>query len=56
LLQCSHRKSLEFVVAGDADVTAVDCVTLAYLQRIQPELTSGVRIIDWTPEVLACRL
>jgi ABC-type phosphate/phosphonate transport system substrate-binding protein len=45
----SHRKSLELVVAGDADVTAVDCVTLAYLQRIQPELTSGVRIIDWTP-------
>jgi ABC-type phosphate/phosphonate transport system substrate-binding protein len=45
----SHRKSLELVVAGDADVTAVDCVTLAYLQRIQPQLTSGVRGIDWTP-------
>jgi ABC-type phosphate/phosphonate transport system substrate-binding protein len=45
----SHRKSLELVVAGDADVTAVDCVTLAYLQRIEPQLTSGVRVIDWTP-------
>lgn len=45
----SHRKSLELVVARDADVTAIDCVTLAYLQRIQPQLTSGVRVIDWTP-------
>jgi ABC-type phosphate/phosphonate transport system substrate-binding protein len=45
----SHRKSLELVAARDADVTAVDCVTLAYLQRIQPQLTSGVRVIAWTP-------
>ncbi len=45
----SHRKSLELVAARDADVTAVDCVTLAYLRRIQPQLTSGVRIIAWTP-------
>ena len=45
----SHRKSLEFVAARDADVTAIDCVTLAHLRRIQPQLTSGVRVIDWTP-------
>jgi ABC-type phosphate/phosphonate transport system substrate-binding protein len=45
----SHRKSLELVAARDADVTAVDCVTLAYLQRIQPQLTSVVRVVAWTP-------
>ncbi|HEY0340145.1 MAG TPA: hypothetical protein VGC34_05010, partial [Steroidobacteraceae bacterium] len=34
---------------GEADVTAVDCVTLAHLQRLQPHLTSRLRVIDWTP-------
>ena len=45
----SHRKSMELVASGEADVTAVDCVTLAYLQRLQPHLTSRLRVIDWTP-------
>jgi ABC-type phosphate/phosphonate transport system substrate-binding protein len=45
----SHRKSLEVVAAGDADVTAVDCVTLAHLQRHQPQLVSQLRVLDWTP-------
>lgn len=45
----SHRASLDLVAAGEADVTAVDCVTLAHLQRLEPELTSRLRVIDWTP-------
>ena len=48
-LSGSHRASLELVAAGEADVTAVDCVTLAHLQRLEPHLTAGLRVIDWTP-------
>lgn len=48
-LSGSHRASLDLVAAGEADVTAVDCVTLAHLQRLEPELTSRLRVIDWTP-------
>jgi ABC-type phosphate/phosphonate transport system substrate-binding protein len=45
----SHHRSMELVAAGEADVTAIDCVTLAYLQRLQRHLTSRLRVIDWTP-------
>ena len=45
----SHRRSLETVVAGDADVAAIDCVTLAHLERLESALTSKVRKIGWTP-------
>jgi ABC-type phosphate/phosphonate transport system substrate-binding protein len=45
----AHRKSMELVANGEADLTAVDCVTLAHLQTLQPELTSRLRVIDWTP-------
>lgn len=45
----SHLKSMELVACGEADVTAVDCVTLAHLQRFQPGLVSRLRVVDWTP-------
>jgi ABC-type phosphate/phosphonate transport system substrate-binding protein len=45
----SHRKSIELVAAREADVTAVDCVTLGHLQRFHTRLTSQVKVIDWTP-------
>ena len=48
-LSGSHRASLELVAAGEADVTAVDCVSFAHLQRFEPQLTSRLRVIDWTP-------
>jgi ABC-type phosphate/phosphonate transport system substrate-binding protein len=48
-LSGSHRTSLQWVAAGEADVTAVDCVTLAHLQKFEPHLTSRLRVIDWTP-------
>jgi ABC-type phosphate/phosphonate transport system substrate-binding protein len=45
----SHRKSIELIAAREADVTAVDCVTLRHLQRFHTHLTSQVKVIDWTP-------
>jgi ABC-type phosphate/phosphonate transport system substrate-binding protein len=45
----SHLGSLQQVAAGEADVTAVDCVTLALLQRHQPQLVAQLRVLDWTP-------
>lgn len=45
----SHRRSLEAIVAGEADVAAVDCVTFAHFQALDPALTSGVRVLSWTP-------
>lgn len=45
----SHRKSIELIEAGEADVAAIDCVTLEHLRRIRPQLISKVRVLDWTP-------
>jgi ABC-type phosphate/phosphonate transport system substrate-binding protein len=45
----SHRKSVELIVAGEADVAAIDCVTLEHLRRIRPQLISQISIVDWTP-------
>jgi hypothetical protein len=44
----SHRRSLELIGAGEADVAAIDCVTLEHLRRTHPLLISQVRVIDWT--------
>jgi ABC-type phosphate/phosphonate transport system substrate-binding protein len=44
----SHHQSVVQVAAGNADVTAVDCVTLAHLSRFEPALIAQVRILDWT--------
>jgi ABC-type phosphate/phosphonate transport system substrate-binding protein len=40
---------MELVAAGEADVTAIDCVTLAHISRLQPLLASRLRVVDWTP-------
>jgi ABC-type phosphate/phosphonate transport system substrate-binding protein len=45
----SHRRSVEMIAANDADVAAIDCVTFAHLQSIDPSLTRRVRILCWTP-------
>ena len=37
------------VVASVADVAAIDCVTLAHLQRLYPHEVTGVRVLSWTP-------
>ena len=44
----SHRRSLQMIVDGDADLAAVDCVTWAHLQRLTPSLTRDLRVLAWT--------
>jgi ABC-type phosphate/phosphonate transport system substrate-binding protein len=49
VLSGSHRGSVKMVSAGDADVAAVDCVSLAHFQRLYPATTTTLRILAWTP-------
>lgn len=44
----SHRQSLTLIGDGDADVAAIDCVTLALLNRVDPALTAATRILAWS--------
>ena len=44
----SHAASIAAVGAGRADIAAIDCVTLALLERHRPELVAPVRVLDWT--------
>jgi ABC-type phosphate/phosphonate transport system substrate-binding protein len=44
----SHRNSLALVRDGQADLAAVDCVTLAGLRRSTPQLLDGLRVIGAT--------
>lgn len=48
LLSGSHRRSTAMVASGEADVAAIDSVTLAHLQRLAPALTARVRVLCWT--------
>lgn len=45
VLTGSHAASLEAVAARTADLAAIDCVSLAHLQRWRPDLGEGVRPI-----------
>jgi ABC-type phosphate/phosphonate transport system substrate-binding protein len=44
----AHRASLELVARGEADVAAIDCVSLALFERALPDLVAEVRAIDIT--------
>ena len=44
----AHLRSAESVLRGDADVSALDCVSFALLQRLRPALTAGLRVLAWT--------
>ncbi len=46
----SHFNSLKSIVAGDADVAAIDCVTFAHLKKSLPDLVQAVRIVAWSDE------
>lgn len=48
LVSGSHRESLGMIAAGEADVAAIDPVTLAHLQLLEPRLAAAVRVLDWT--------
>jgi ABC-type phosphate/phosphonate transport system substrate-binding protein len=49
ILSGSHIASIELVAAGEADASAIDCVTFALLQRYRPSATSEIRILAETP-------
>ncbi len=38
----AHRKSLEAVADGHADVAAIDCVSFAHFQHFEPQITAHV--------------
>lgn len=40
-----HRSSLQAVVDGAADLAAIDCVSFALLERAEPALIAGVRVV-----------
>jgi ABC-type phosphate/phosphonate transport system substrate-binding protein len=45
----SHAESVRMVAAGEADIAAIDCVTLAHLQRGRSsDLAAAVRVLFWT--------
>jgi ABC-type phosphate/phosphonate transport system substrate-binding protein len=45
----SHEASLAAVSAGAADIAAVDCVSLALLQRGRPEMMQNIQILGRSP-------
>jgi ABC-type phosphate/phosphonate transport system substrate-binding protein len=49
LFSGSHRRSVEMVAEGEADVAAVDCVSFAHFQRLYPSAVANLRILGWTP-------
>jgi len=48
LISGSHRGSLAAVRAGDADIAAIDCVSLAGFRRHEPERLRGLRVVGST--------
>ena len=48
-LSGSHRNSLALVASGEADIAAIDCVSLAHLTRLDPQLAARTRILAWSP-------
>lgn len=44
----AHVASLTAIVEGQADVAAVDAVTLAHLQRLRPAFAESLRVLQWT--------
>jgi len=45
----AHARSVWAVIAGHADVAAIDAVTLALLHDRFPLLDRRIRVLDWTP-------
>lgn len=46
-----HERSIDFVREGQADIAAIDGITLALLQRYQPQRLAGIRVIGQTTHV-----
>jgi ABC-type phosphate/phosphonate transport system substrate-binding protein len=45
----AHRRSAHWVAGGEADVAALDCVSWAHIQRVDPAIASTLRVLCWTP-------
>ena len=45
----SHRRSIEAVREGRADIAAIDCVTLAGLRRLRHDALDGLDVLGMTP-------
>jgi len=46
----SHRRSIEMIADGQADLAAIDCVTLAHLRAFAPHRTNALRVLSWTEQ------
>lgn len=46
-----HLASLAAVQAGEADICATDCVTVAYMRRYRPEVMKGLEEVGRSPQV-----
>ncbi|MCX5495039.1 PhnD/SsuA/transferrin family substrate-binding protein [Kaistia dalseonensis] len=44
----AHRRSIEAVLGGAADIAAIDCVTLALIARSEPEIVAGLKDVGAT--------
>lgn len=44
----SHRRSVDMVAEGEADVAAIDCVSLAHFERLYPAVVAKLRVLEWT--------
>lgn len=44
----AHRKSMIAIATGEADIAAIDCVTFAHIERIDPALVNALKIIGET--------
>jgi ABC-type phosphate/phosphonate transport system substrate-binding protein len=45
----SHLHSVKMVASGEADISAIDCVSFAHFQRLYPSVVGELRILGWTP-------
>lgn len=45
----AHRASIAAIVAGEADIAAIDAVTHAALARFEPDLVGALRIVAHSP-------
>lgn len=52
----SHIASVQAVVAGQADIATIDCVSLAFFKQQQPELIAQLKIIGRTPHSIGLPL
>lgn len=46
----AHRKSMQAVADGEADIAAIDCITFALVEQIDPSMTKTLKILAETEE------